>query len=240
MNSEAFLSGQATYFAGAYERFLGFGGPCVYFHRECLRARDVGFLSDRHLEMLYATLTAWGMHRMGDAERTKAKLAEWGEFRDSLLRGGTLLGPALTARMRGSTEHEYAEAISALWPCYRVLHLSVSEATVVANSKALFHLLPELVPPIDRQYTVRFFGQKPEDWRDGKGKFRPVTLPQRLEDQFELFRNICVKVKHLADGVVAANLDNEQRQHGLTAPKAIDNAIVNYVKIVSGLQSEAP
>jgi hypothetical protein len=35
--------------------------------------------------MLYATLTAWGMHRMGDAETTKTKLAEWEQFRDSLL-----------------------------------------------------------------------------------------------------------------------------------------------------------
>ena len=234
MNSEAFLSGQATYFAGAYERFLSFGGPCVYFHQECLRARDASFLSERHLEMLYATLTAWGMHRMGDAEKTKAKLAEWGEFRDSLLRGGSLLGPALTAKMRGSTEREYAEAISALWPCYRMLRLSVSEATVVANSKALFHLLPDLVPPIDRQYTVRFFGHMPEHWRDRKGKFRPVTLPKSLEAQFELFRNVCVKVKRLADRVAPPLLEAEVREHRVTAPKAIDNAIVNYVTIASG------
>lgn len=99
MNSEAFLSGQAPYFAAADERLLSFGGPSVYFHQECPRAGDAGFLSERHLEMLYATLTAWGMHRMGDAGKTKAKIAEWGAFRDSLLRGGLLLGPVRTATM---------------------------------------------------------------------------------------------------------------------------------------------
>jgi hypothetical protein len=147
MNSEALLSGQSTYFAGAYERFLAFGGPCVYFHRECLHAREAGFLSERHLEMLYATLTAWGMHRMGDAERTKTKLSDWEDFRESLLLGASLLEPVRATTMRGSTEREYADAISELWPCYKLLRLSISEATIVANSKALYHLLPDLVPP---------------------------------------------------------------------------------------------
>ena len=34
---------------------------------------------------------------------------------------------------------------------------SVAAAQIVANSKALHHLLPTLVPPIDREYTYRFF-----------------------------------------------------------------------------------
>ena len=35
--------------------------------------------------------------------------------------------------------------------------MSVAAAQIVANSKALHHLLPALVPPIDREYTFRFF-----------------------------------------------------------------------------------
>jgi hypothetical protein len=38
MNSEQFLAQQKTYFATSYKQFCAFGGPCVYFHRECLRA----------------------------------------------------------------------------------------------------------------------------------------------------------------------------------------------------------
>lgn len=84
VNTERFLAGQERYFSGCYDEFTRFGGPCVYFHSECLSAREAGFLSHRHIEMLYATLTAWGPHRMGDSEKTKTKLANWEEFQKSL------------------------------------------------------------------------------------------------------------------------------------------------------------
>ncbi len=234
MNSARFLADQQRYFAGAFDQFLAFGGPCVYFHRECLRAREQGFLSNRHTEMLYATLTAWGMHRMGDVDRTKTKLTEWDQFRESLANSGKALSSLRNVKLLGSSEREYSEAVSALWPCYRALRLSVSDATIVVNSKAFYHLLPDFIPPIDRQYTVRFFRQRPEDWRDAKGKFKAVMLPVGLDAQFSLFRTICVETKRLADRIDRTLFDAELRDHDVTPPKAIDNAIVNYVRIVSG------
>ena len=85
MNTDEFLAEQQRYFAGSYEEFCSFGGPCVYFHEECLRAGADDFLSTRHVEMLYATLTAWGMHRMGDPKTTKTKLTHWDCFIGSIL-----------------------------------------------------------------------------------------------------------------------------------------------------------
>ena len=131
------------------------------------------------------------------------------------------------------SEREYSEAVFALKPHYRAFNLSVSAATVVVNSKALFHLFPEFIPPIDRQYTVRFFTQPPERWRDRKNKFQVVSLPTGLDDQFELFRDICIKMKRLVDRIEPSIFEEERRQHRLSAPKALDNAIVNYVTIVS-------
>jgi hypothetical protein len=183
--------------------------------------------------MLYATLTAWGMHRMGNADKTKAKLTEWSEFRDTLASSRQALSSLRVLKLLGSSEGEYSDAVSGLWPCYRDLRLSVSGATVVVNSKAFYHLLPDLIPPIDRQYTVRFFTKRPEEWRDAKGKFKALMLPGDREAQFNLFRTICVAVKRLSDQVDPALFDAELRNHGVTPPKAIDNAIVNYVRIVS-------
>jgi hypothetical protein len=38
---------------------------------------------------------------------------------------------------------------------------SVAEVRLVANSKALHHVLPGLIPPIDRMYTFQsFYGRK--------------------------------------------------------------------------------
>ena len=76
-NSAKFLESPEQYFKGSYERFVKFGGPSVYFHHACLRETTAAFLSERHIELLYATLTAWGMHKMGPAG---AKLTEWNRF----------------------------------------------------------------------------------------------------------------------------------------------------------------
>lgn len=234
MNTERFLADQKRYFSGSYEEFCSFGGPCVYFHEECLRAGTEGFLSRRHVEMLYATLTAWGMHRMGDPKTTKTKLTEWDCFNGSILADSDALQQFRSHRMLEMSEIEYADAVLALKPTYCRLKLSVSNATVVVNSKTFFHLFPEFIPPIDRQYTVRFFTQAPERWRDRKGKFQVVSLPMGLDEQFDLFRDICIKMKRLANRIEPGILEEERRQHRLGVPKALDNAIVNYVTIVSG------
>jgi hypothetical protein len=177
MNTIQFLANQKTYFARSYEQFCAFGGPCVYFHLECLRAGREAFLSQRHIEMLYATLTAWGMHRMGDAEATKTKLTDWNCFQASLVRAAPILTEFRDCKLLEMSESQYSEAVSRLRSCYEKLDLSKSGATIVVNSKAFFHLLPDLIPPIDRQYTMRFFTCTPEVWRDTKRKFRTISLP---------------------------------------------------------------
>jgi hypothetical protein len=112
----------------------------------------------------------------------------------------------------------------------------VSDATVVVNSKALHHLFPDFIPPIDRQYTIRFFTRAPADWKDARGKFRVISLPAGMDAQFRLFHRICVDIKRLADRIDPTLFEAERERHGVTAPKAVDNAIVNYVRIVSARQ----
>jgi hypothetical protein len=232
MNTAAFLSDPAAYFAGSYDQFTLFGGPCTYFHHECLRAGRELFLSERHVEMLYATLAAWGMHRMGD-ETTKAKLTEWDTFRTSLVNQADDLRQFLAYDLLAMNEADYSDAVLRLRPCYERLELSISDATVVAHSKAFHHLFPDFIPPIDRQYTIRFFTAAPPRWLDKNGKFRPVQLPATLGAQFALFHNTCVKIKRLAGQVDPRLLEQERRLQGVTAPKAMDNAIMNYVRIVA-------
>jgi hypothetical protein len=236
-NTDRFMTARKRYFTGAYETFCSFGGPCVYFHEECLKAGAEDFLSPRHVEMIYATLTAWGMHRMGDRKKTKTKLTNWKSFSGSIMDAGDKLGKFRDYKMLKMTETAYADAVRSLEPIYRQLTLSVADATVVVNSKALFHLLPEFIPPVDRQYTIRFFTQLPERWLDHDGKFKAIQLPKGIDVQFDLFCKFCTKMKSLADLVElteAGIFDQERKQHSLvSAPKALDNAIVNFVSIVA-------
>ncbi len=183
--------------------------------------------------MLYATLTAWGMHRMGNAETAKTKLSDWGRFKASLVAAAPALAEFRGFKLLQMSETQYSEAVSRLRACYQGLNLSVSGATIVVNSKALYHLLPDFIPPIDRQYTIRFFTRAPETWRDTKGKFRMISLPSGIDAQFRLFHKACVDIKRLADRIAPALFEAERRQHEVTVPKALDNAIVNYVRIIS-------
>jgi len=233
MNILPFLLDQKKYFASSYEQFQAFGGPSVYFHVECLRAAVTDFLSHRHIEMLYATLASWGMHRMGDIDQTKTKLTDWAAFQASIVKSRRELDGFRELTMLGMDEAAYAETLSRLQPVYAGLNLAVSGATVVVNSKALHHILPSLVPPIDRQYTIRFLTQAPEYWHDSKGGYRTISLPAGFDPQFRLFRDWCLQLKGLADRVDPDLFEEQQRRNGVPPPKALDNAIVNYERIVS-------
>jgi hypothetical protein len=109
-NIETFLLGQEKYFANSYKQFLAFGGPCVYFHLECLRAGNESFLSKRHIEFLYATLTAWGLHRMGNST-TKTKLREWEFFYSSIVSQSNALQDLRHNEMLHMSMREYSEAV---------------------------------------------------------------------------------------------------------------------------------
>ncbi len=146
-NIDRFLAHQRKYFRGSYEQFAAFGGPCVYFHRECLRAGQEAFLGHRHVEMLYATLTAWGMHRMGDSQTTKTKLTDWETFHDSLIARAPQLQQFMPCCLLQMSDTAYSDAVLLLRPYFKTLQLSVSHATIVVNSKALHHLFPRLHTP---------------------------------------------------------------------------------------------
>lgn len=58
-------------------------------------------------------------------------------------------------------------------------------------------------------------------------------VPAGLEAQFDLFRDVSARINRLADGVDGSLFDLELRDHEVTAPKAIDNAIVKFVRVNS-------
>jgi hypothetical protein len=59
-------------------------------------------------------------------------------------------------------------------------------------------------------------------------------LPTEPDAQFRISETICAKVNRLADRGDPVLFERERGEHGLTPPKAIDDAIVSYVRLVSG------
>lgn len=115
MNNEDELIRRLSYYYDLSLKVLKeFGGPSVYFHVQAIKEQGTNFLSDRHIEMIYATLASWGMHRMGDPEETKAKMVEFDDFKHSISSQRDELKQFITLRMDSCTVEEYGRYITAV------------------------------------------------------------------------------------------------------------------------------
>ncbi len=156
-NVDAVIADFST-FVQRFERSNAFPGPSLYFHEKAIaRLRGHSSVSglladDRFFEYVYAVLPSWGMHRMGK------QAAKVGDF-DAMVESFRSCEPVIhISHVAETAVDELAEQI---WSVLDALRVSTSATRIVAGSKALHHVLPDLVPPIDRQYTFQFFtGQK--------------------------------------------------------------------------------
>ena len=143
-----------------------FGGPSLHFHH---RALEPGPLENR-VEPIYAVLASWGMQRMG---RGGPKMADFVAFRHAILSSRTEL-ERLSAVTFESVGRDQTDLLVDLAAGLRVMKTGT---WLVANSKVLAHLLPNLVAPIDREYTLRYL-------TGGRGSYVAA------DDEEELFRTI--------------------------------------------------
>lgn len=145
-------------FLEAYDRYCPFTRyGQLEFHRETIqRLRHLGSaeaaLDDPSFQKsLYRTIQAWGIGSRASVLKpypafVAALQARAGEIRDL---------DGLTIDQRGLDICGVAKRLARL---VQSLDIVDNKARVVPGSKALHHLLPELVVPIDRKDTQRFFG----------------------------------------------------------------------------------
>ena len=127
--------------------------------------------------------------------------------------------------MEECTEQEYSPYIDDLKDTYKSLLVSISDATVIANSKTLAHILPDLVPPIDCQYKVRFFEQDKKDLFTQSEKHKTVNLPEGIEKQFSLYRDYCVRIKRIFDQCKNHQFQLNPNTFNTSYSKIINNGI---------------
>ncbi len=232
MKNEDDVINNLKYYYDRSLEFNQFGGPSIYFHTQAISEQETNFISDRHIEMIYATLASWGMHRMGDPKDTKAKMVEFHDFKQSIATHRDNLEQFYSLRMDSCTQGQYIKYIDDLKKIYLTLRVSISDATVVAHSKTLAHILPNLIPPIDRQHTIRFFTQDNKDFFTESRKYRAIYLPQDIEAQFAIFKKYCCRMKELFDKSDHQFFIINKDTFNTSFPKIIDNLIVAFVKDV--------
>jgi hypothetical protein len=209
-------------FDGYLRHFEGrnkFGGPSRYFHDRAIERRRrhetvTDLITDeRFLEYVYAVLPAWGMHRMGEQP---AKVGEFADMADSFRAAAPALEDLWGLRITELPVGRASSVAHQIWEVIAGLRVSTSGTRIVAGSKALHHALPDLVPPIDRQYTFRFFtGQKAVQGGDQRAFIE--WFPYFLEIASRC--RVPIDVAMLRGGFMATS-----------STKIIDNAIIGFIQ----------
>ena len=100
-----------------------------------------------------------------------------------------------------------------IWRLLSNLTISIADAQIVANSKVLHHLLPRLLPPIDRTYTFNFFYNR---------NMLSVSEEAAFAEMYFRFHQVALSNMETISALVGRGWNTSET-------KVIDNAIVGYV-----------
>ena len=123
-----------------YEKFP-FGGPSLHFHERALSATG-----NNKIEMIYAMLVSWGMHRMGGG----AQMHAFSTFKNSITKQNGKI--AEIADKISTNNFSYSE----MKDLFESIEPMKSRKKLVGHSKVLAHFFPDVVSPIDGEYTLQF------------------------------------------------------------------------------------
>jgi hypothetical protein len=162
--------------------------------------------SDRFLRSLYDTLQAWGIGSRG------SYLREYHEFVDALRAKKDEIDD-LKNLVLGEPDLNLSSTLKNLSALIFSTDIVKNKTKLVSSTKALHHILPDLIVPIDREYTQRFFG-----WDNTEFQYYQKEC---FEKAFRSFAWIANKV----------NLDQYISEGWNTSrTKVIDNAIIGWDK----------
>lgn len=182
-------------------------GPDFYFYTKVIGLRNSSesvesFLSkDYHLEILYATLAAWGMNSRN------ASMKDFEGFKDNIL---SCLGHFKQLESFYKNIDMYSNELKPyLKNTYDDLKLMKSKGKLISNSKLLHFLFPRMLMPMDTN-TLNFFygnaGESVDNYIEIIGLSHKIMhMPKKWEEYLD-------------------------KQWNPTVPKMIDNAIFLKVK----------
>ena len=163
--------------------------------------------SDEYLRALHNTLDAFGMDIKG------AKLKEYDIFAASVRE---YRRDIVALEHEGVGVAQINEKVTReLWRIIQEMKLSWTKSQTVTGSKTLHHLLPHLLPPIDRRYTRRFFR-----YHSSQFQYYPEGAFKRMLSYFAQIAQRVDLASYLGTAPWATS-----------ESKMIDNAIIGYCRL---------
>jgi hypothetical protein len=207
------LAGAFGHYVQMYDERVPFTGEQLAAHRECIRLRlqagsvRAAVVDERFVQSLQRTLRAWGIGVRA------SRLVPAGEFaaalETALPQMEDLESLAIDGELPGGTADR-------LWSLVSSLGIVQNSAKIVAGTKALHHILPDLVVPMDRAWTGAFFQFHLPEWQDPASQRRIFGLAYA---QF---------------AEIARRASPQQYVTGLgwrtSRAKVIDNAVIGFCK----------
>lgn len=181
------------------------------YHEQTIKQRlscgsvTVAINDDIFLKNLYKTLQAWGIGSRG------SRLVPFSEFKNAMTDNAEKISRFEGVRI-DDVRLDTKKTSDELWQLIDSLPIVENNAKLVAGSKALHHLLPDLVPPIDRAYTCNFFLWNSSEFQYKQKKFLSLA--------FENFAKIARAVN--PSQYVGVGWHTSQT-------KVLDNAVVGFL-----------
>lgn len=217
---ESLETAHANYYTSAV-----FGGPSLHFHLQAIGAARHSN-SSLFSEYVYAALTAWGMHRMGPGG---SKMTDFQEFSKSI----ALVWPKLA----GLRDRQPTELNESDWNDLKYAFLNLrcmrSKTALVGHSKVMAHALPNLISPIDRQYTLKFLFGKTDIKNDIEHEW------SRLKQIHTEFFYPIVSKDTFAQKAKQWMGQQETFRWDTSPMKIVDNLIIGIVKSESSPKSKS-
>lgn len=167
-------------------------------------------ISDRDfLELMYVTLVAWNMNMRA------AKMVSLDLFSESIQGFRKNISRLEDIELQLLSEDEFEKVLQRVEPIFMGLKVMKSESNIVGVSKTLHFLLPRLVPPMDRRYTMNFFYGH-NNYKSGDKEFTSFSI--LLREFYKISKKLNLKIK-----------DTDNVLWNTSVPKLIDNAIIGYI-----------
>ncbi len=200
------------FFIKYYEDHCPFAKPGQYeYHQKTIQIRrelgsaKAALKNAEYLETLYRTLKAWGIGSRG------SKLKLFSDFIDVLDNISSDICDLDGLRL-DQIATEIGNVSQEIWKIINKMHIVDNIAKLVPCSKTLHHILPDLIVPMDREYTQLFFG-----WQN----------PQFQYGQYRCFIEAFTSFEYIAREV------NPKQYVGIgwntSLSKVIDNGIVGLI-----------
>jgi len=195
--------------------------PARHFHIKTIKKLKTHkdfesvFNDEVFFDYLYATLVAWNMDSQG------AKLCGFEQFINTIRDSRQQIAELNKHTLKSLIDEEavasgtFAQAAERINTVLSSLRVSETKSWLVANTKVLHHLLPELIPPVDRKYTLKFFFNN--------------TSVKKGEKSNKQFFEVFMQYLYIYDLVVdEVEIMVDENSFNSSSTKVIDNAIIGY------------